>query len=91
MRARPLYMLYQVIDPRHLRMGFKGSADGPWHLSEVLDVSEVMGGDIGKLGETCFGIVSGRHFHLPAGTPMYAQYRFDYLRFRRGLTAGRNL
>jgi hypothetical protein len=54
----------------------------------VLDVSEVMGGEIGKFDETCLGIVTGRHFHLPAGAPMYMQYRFDYIRFRRGLTEG---
>lgn len=88
MQARPLRMLYQMLDKSHLRMGFRGSADGPWHLSKVLDVTEVMGGEVGRLGETCLGIVNGRHFSLPPGTPMYAQYQFDYIRFRRQSTVG---
>ncbi len=67
-------------------MGFRGSGDGPWHLSKVLEVTEVMGGEIGRLGETCLGIVNGRHFSLPGGTPMHAQYLFDYIRFRHRLT-----
>jgi hypothetical protein len=86
MSARPLYMLYQLLDTRHLRMGFKGSANGPWHMSKILDVSDILEGDIGKIDETCLGIVSGRHFQQPPGAPMYAQYRFDYIRFRRGLS-----
>jgi hypothetical protein len=88
MQARPLRMLYQMLDKSHLRMGFRGSADGPWHLSKMLDVTEIMGGEIGRLGETCLGIVNGRHFSLPGGTPMYAQYQFDYIRFRHRLTVG---
>jgi len=88
LQARQLRTLYLVLDKRDVRMGVRGSADAPWHISKVMDVTDVMGEDIGKLGETCLGIVNGRHFHLPPGMPMYAQYLFDYIRFRHHLTAG---
>jgi len=78
-------MIYQLIDTKHLRMGFKGSANGRWSVQGTGRVGRE-GSEIGKIDETCLGIVTGRYFHLSAGAPMYMQYKIDYIRFRRGVT-----
>jgi len=86
-KSRPLYMLLQVIDQNHLRVGFRGSPDAPWHLSKVYDCSNDIKGGIGQFQQFCYSTVNGRHFDCPAGSPMYQKFLFDYIRYRRGLTA----
>ena len=84
--AKPLYMLYQLIDRAHVRIGFKGKRENPWYLSKVFDLSTKAKGGIGKLGECCWGMNTGRHFSLPPGSPMYQKMLIDYVHYRRGLS-----
>ena len=84
--AKPLYMLYQVIDPSHVRIGFRAKPEDLWYLSKVFDCSEVSHGGIGKIGTFCFGMVAGSDWGVEPGSPMYQQYLFDYIHYRYGLS-----
>lgn len=83
--AKPLYMLYQVIDPNHVRIGFRAKSKYPWYLSKIFDCSEVSNGGIGKIGTFCFGMVAGTDWGCESGSPMYQQFLFDYIYYRKGL------
>ena len=85
LRARPLYMLMQIIDPEHVRMGFRSGPDEDWHLSKVFDCSRILKGGIGQFQQFCFSSVTGRHWGSPSGSPMYQTFKFDYIRYREGL------
>ena len=84
--AKPLYMLYQVIDPNHVRIGFKARSEDSWYLSKTFDCSNVSNGGIGKIGTFCFGMVVGTDWGREPGSPMYQQFLFDYIHYRYGLT-----
>jgi len=86
LRARPLYMLMQVIDPEHVRMGFRAGPDEEWHLSKVFDCSKILKGGIGQFQQFCYSSVTGRQWGSPPGSPMYQTFKFDYIRYREGLS-----
>jgi len=87
--AKPLCMLYQLIDRENVRIGFKARTGDAWYLSKVFDLSTKAKGGVGKLGECCWGMNTGRHFSLPPGSPMYQKMLIDYVHYRLGLTDSR--
>ena len=87
LQHKPLYLLYQVIDSTHVRMGFKANAFDPWILSKVFDCTTIVHGGISQIQEFCFGTSLGRHWGKLPGSPMYQQYKYDYIHFRYGLSS----
>jgi hypothetical protein len=79
-------MLYQVIDKKHLRMGFRASPKDKWYLSEIKDVSDIVKGEIKAFDEPCWGSTIGRHWSLPSGSPVYQKLLVDYVHYRYGLS-----
>ena len=86
MAAKPLYMLIQVIDHHHLRVGFRANPEQPWYLSEVYDATEAMGGPIGKFISGCVDTATGGHWGGLYGHPMFQRFLIDYVRYRKGLS-----
>jgi hypothetical protein len=43
---KPLYMLVQIFDSSHVRVGFRGKTTNPWYLSKVFDTVK----SFGKIG-----------------------------------------
>jgi hypothetical protein len=84
--SKPLCMLYQVIDKKHLRMGFRASPKDKWYLSEIKDVSDIVKGEIKAFDEPCWGSTIGRHWGLPPGSPVYQKLLVDYVHYRYGLS-----
>ena len=79
-------MLYQAIDASHLRLGFRANKEDPWFLSNIYNCSRVVEGGISQIQEFCFGSVLGRHWAKIPGSPMYQQFRYDYIHYRKGLS-----
>ena len=84
--SKPLYMLFQMVDRDHLRVGFRGDPDDPWFFSDVYDVRPAMpGGGIEwwQLGvwSTSTSVLGGG-----AGGPAYQKFMVDYVDYRFGLT-----
>ena len=71
-----LYMLVQVIDPWHLRLGFRAKPEDSWFFSEAYE-SPV---EIKRIYELCLAMKICRGF------PDYGQFLFDYVHYRRGLS-----
>ncbi len=84
---KPLRMLIQCIDDKHVRLGFRGKPDEPWLLSRVCDVEKVLGTGIGMFGMHNWSTVTGHMYGAPAGGPMYQKTLVDYIHYRYGLTA----
>jgi len=84
--AKPLYMLIQIIDPRHVRVGFRARKSDPWYLSRVFDAGKALDGPIGKFGQHAFGTQTGRMFGAPPGSPMFQRFIIDYIDYRYGLS-----
>jgi hypothetical protein len=85
--ARPLYMLVQVPDASHVRVGFKARAADRWLFSKTLDTQAKFGKPIGKIGYPCLVSlqgVSGQKGWGVGNYPAYQQFMFDYVRFRTG-------
>ena len=85
--AKPLHMLIQILDPGHLRVGFKAAQADPWTFSRALDVEAVLGRKIGKIGYPCLASMQGRKGDKGWGvgnSPSYQRFLFDYVRFRYG-------
>ena len=85
--AKPLYMLIQILDPGHLRVGFKAAQADRWMFSKVLDVQAVLGRKIGKIGFPCLASMQGRKGDKGWGvgnSPSYQRFLFDYVKFRYG-------
>ena len=88
MQAKPLYMMIQVIDPSHVRIGLKAQPDDDWYLSKVSDCSHLPGGKIGGFGNFAWGIVTGGEWAGKySGAKMYQQILVDYVHYRYGLSA----
>ena len=83
---KPLTMLIQCIDSSHVRLGFKGDPDGPWHLSKIYDTQEKLGFEIGAFAMHAWSTVTGRRWGARPGGPMYQQFLIDYVHYRYGLT-----
>lgn len=82
--ARPLYMLVQVMDESHLRIGFRAAKSDAWLFSEVLDTEQAIGKKIGKIGYPCLASMQGRQGDRGWGVgnyPSYQRFLFDYVRF----------
>ena len=83
-----LYMLIQVIDPSHLRIGFRGDAADPWYFSEILDTQQTIG-TLTKLGTPCLisfqGVPQKRGWEM-GNYPEYHKFHVDYIHYRFGLT-----
>jgi len=87
MAHKPLRMLIQCIDDRHVRLGFRGDPDEPWVLSRACDVGQVLGTGIGMFGMHNWSTVTGHKYRAPPGGPMYQKTLVDYIHYRYGLTA----
>ena len=79
-------MLIQCIDSTHVRLGFKGDPNGPWHLSKIYDTQEKLGIEIGAFGMHCWSTLAGRTWGARPGCPMYQKFLIDYVHYRYGLT-----
>lgn len=86
MSSRPLYMLIQIIDDSHVRVGFRSDPDMKWYLSEILDVSDALDGPIGQFDQFAWSTVTGHRWGAPLGGPMYQRFHIDYVRYRYGLS-----
>lgn len=86
MASKPLYMLIQVIDPYHLRVGFRGDPGQPWFLSEVYDVTEAFGGPIGRFVSGCMDTATGGAWGGMFGHPTFQRFKIDYIHYRQGLS-----
>lgn len=86
--SKPLMMLIQCIDDSHVRLGFRSQPTQPWTLSEVCDVKQAVGAELGAFGMHCWSTTSGRMYGAQPGTPMYQMFLVDYVRYRYGLSAG---
>ena len=86
---KPLYMLVQMLDASHLRVGLKANQRDPWYLSKTFDTSKVFG-RIGKFNpHTCVtgSVLKGKRRGSGAGNfPRYPQFLIDYVHFRYGLS-----
>jgi len=92
---RPLYMLVQVLDSSHVRIGFKANKRDPWYLSKTFDTMKAFGGRIGKFNPLpCLSSqVTWPFLHAPWGKgygignyPQYPTFLIDYVHFRYGLS-----
>lgn len=84
--AKPLSMLYQMVDHTHVKIGFKGGEDDRWHLSKPFDIGGILNSRIGLLSENNWGIVKGRAWGLEPGSPMYQQFLIHHIHYRYGLS-----
>ena len=84
--AKPLTMLIQIVDPSHVRIGFRARKGDPWYLSQPCDVTDALDGPIGKLGQHAWGTVTGRAFGAPPGSPMFQKFLIDSIEYRYGLS-----
>lgn len=86
---KPLYMLVQILDASHLRVGFKANKEDPWYFSKTFDTSTVFG-KIGKFNpHTCFTASVSRGKERASGIgnfPGYPRFLIDYVHFRYGLS-----
>ncbi len=87
---KPLYMLIQILDDSHLRVGFRADKKDPWYYSKTFDTTTAFG-KIGKLQTPCFASFQGMPGKLGWGVgnyPSYQQFLIDYIHFRSGASAG---
>lgn len=88
--AKPLYMLVQVPDATHVRVGFKARANDAWLFSKTLDTQAKFGKPISKIGYPCLVSLQGSSGQKGWGVgnyPAYQQFIIDYVRFRTGRKA----
>lgn len=85
--ARPLYMLIQIPDQYHLRVGFKAAKDDPWIFSTAFDSTDVFG----KIAAFSYpALVSfqgdhvGGHGWGAGNYPTYQKILIDYIYYRYG-------
>jgi hypothetical protein len=86
MSAKPLYMLMQVIDPSHIRVGFRAKPEDPWYLSKVYDVTEDLGGPIGGFSGGILNTATGGRWGGLPGHPTFERILIDYMHYRYGLS-----
>lgn len=83
---KPLRMLIQCVDRKHVRLGFKGADEEPWCLSQVCDAEQVLGKELGRFDMHCWSSATGEMYGAPPGGPMYQKFLIDYIRYRDQLT-----
>ena len=82
-----VYMLVQFMDERRVRVGFRAREGDRWQFSEPADLEAVLGRPVERLifiawNAACAEPPDGER----VGFPLYQQYRWDYVRYRYGLT-----
>jgi hypothetical protein len=92
---RPLFMLVQIVDSSHLRVGFKANKSDRWYMSKPFDTTKTFG-KIEKVNPfPCIASLPtwGWTGDLPAqkgfgigNYPQYPQFLFKYVHFRWGLS-----
>jgi hypothetical protein len=85
--AKPLAMLVQVQDDKHIRVGFRADSKQDWTWSEALDVEKALGKRISKLGFPCLASMQGKQGDRGWGVgnyPRYQRFLFDRVRFGYG-------
>ncbi|HLJ10952.1 MAG TPA: hypothetical protein VKU82_07175, partial [Planctomycetaceae bacterium] len=83
--AKPVYMLVQVTDASHVRVGFKATEKDAWIFSKPLDTEKTFGKKIGKIGYPCLASIQGSAGNKGWGvgnSPRYQRFLIDYVRFR---------
>jgi hypothetical protein len=83
---KPLAMLIQCLDGSHVRLGFRADRVDPWYLSQIYDVKQDLGSEIGTFGMHCWSTTTGRMYGAPSGGPMYQTFLIDYVHYRYGLS-----
>jgi hypothetical protein len=84
--AKPLGILIQCLDDSHVRLGFRGKAGDPWTLSEICDVKQALGAEVGAFAMHCWSTTTGRMYGAGPGGPMYQKFLIDFVRYRYGLS-----
>lgn len=87
--SKPLYMLVQVPDAAHIRVGFKAKPDDAWLFSKTIDLEREKKKRIGKIGYPCLASIQGKAGDKGWGVGNYPQYQkilIDYVRFRSANT-----
>jgi hypothetical protein len=74
---KPLYLLFRVIDSRHLQMGVKADSKDKWILTPVWKCPY----EIASLGDSCISTFTGID-----GAPAYQQFLIDYWHCREGVS-----
>jgi hypothetical protein len=82
-----IVMLVQFVDRQRVRLGFRSRETDPWTFSEPTNVEAALGQPVEKLqfiawNASCCEPPAGEL----VGFPLYQQYRWDYIRYRYGLT-----
>jgi hypothetical protein len=77
---KPLYLLFRVIDSRHLQMGVKADSADKWILTPVWECPY----KIASLGDSCISTCTGFD-----GAPAYQQFLIDYWHCRQGVSLGK--
>jgi hypothetical protein len=89
---RPLYMLLQVIDASHMRIGFKANKTDFWYLCKTFDTTTTFG-KIGKFwAHPCLTVSLAEGVEKGWGIgnyPRCPQVLIDYVHFRYGLSTER--
>jgi hypothetical protein len=89
---RPVFMLLQIIDSSHIRIGFKAHKLDPWYLSKTFDTTTRFG-KIGKfLAHPCLTVSLSAGVEKGWGIgnyPRCPQVHLDYVHFRYGLSTER--
>ncbi len=89
LNASPLYMLVQVLDSAHVRVGFKARPADAWLFSKTLDTQAAFGTKIAKIGYPCLASIQGAAGQKGWGAgnfPAYQRFLFEYVRFRSAAT-----
>lgn len=83
--AKPLFMLVQVPDAAHVRVGFKAQEKDAWTLSKLFNAEQAFGKPISKIGYPCIASIQGKAGDKGWGvgnSPGYQRFLIDYVRFR---------
>jgi hypothetical protein len=83
--AKPLYMMVQVPDATHIRVGFKAREKESWTFSKLFDAGKAFGSPISKIGYPCTASIQGKAGDKGWGvgnSPAYQRFLIDYIRFR---------
>ncbi len=84
---RPLYMLVQLIDRSHVRVGFKTAAGDAWIFSRTFDTTNLFG-DVAQIQLPEFVSAQGNQFEIGWGAgnyPRFQQFLIQYIHFRYGM------
>lgn len=88
---RPVYLLVQILDASHVRVGLKGNKNAPWQLSEIFDTTSTFG-EMTKVTLPClvsYQRVKDKTTQGVGNYPSYQRYLIDYVHFRYGLSTPR--